>query len=172
VSESREPRVGQLAAALRVDFHEGNVSPGNLVQLIRGCRKRGLKVAFAGNCLAHTRAAREADVAISLDQDGVENLDRNPASILLLQPDLGRLGTLYEVTQIHRQRILVAQGSAWIPNLLCVGGAFLLGFTSLATVAITNLGTYSTYARSTAAILRLERQLARARGRHAVRLPV
>ena len=76
------------------------------------------------------------------------------------------------MAQIHRQRILAAQGSAWIPNLLCVGGAFFLGFTSLATVAITNIGTYSTYARTTAAIRSLERQFARARGRHAVPLPV
>jgi cation transport ATPase len=172
VSQSRESQVGQLAAALGVDFHEGNVSSGNLVQLIRGCRQRGLKVAFAGNCLINTRAAREADVAISLDPSGLENFDRNPASILLLEPDLARLGTLYEVSRIHRQRILAAQGSAWIPNLLCVGGAFFLGSTSLATVAITNLGTYSTYARSTAAIRSLERQFARARGRHAVPLPI
>ena len=168
MSESNGPQVGQLAAALGVDFHEGNISPANLVQLIRGCRKRGLKVAFAGNCLTKTRAAREADVAISLDPGGLENLDRNPAAILLLEPDLARLGTLYEVAQIHRQRILAAQGSAWIPNLLCVGGAFFFGFTSLATVAITNLGTYSTYARTTASIRSLERQFARARGRHAV----
>ncbi|MGO9601578.1 MAG: hypothetical protein ACLP7Q_26670 [Isosphaeraceae bacterium] len=172
VSESNGPQVGQLAAALGVDFHEGNISPANLVQLVRGCRKRGLKVAFAGNCLTKTRAAREADVAISLDPGGLENLDRNPAAILLLEPDLARLGTLYEVAQIHRQRILAAQGSAWIPNLLCVGGAFFFGFTSLATVAITNIGTYSTYARTTASIRSLERQFARARGRHAVPLPI
>jgi Cu2+-exporting ATPase len=172
VSESREPRLGQLAAALGVDFHEGNVSSGNLVQLIRGCRKRGLKVAFAGNCLTKTRAAREADVAISLDPGGLENLDRNPASILLLEADLARLGMLYEVSKVHRQRILAAQGSAWIPNLLCVGGAFFFGFTSLATVAITNLGTYSTYARTTAAIRSLERQFERTRRRHAVPLPI
>lgn len=172
VSESNGPQIGQLAASLGVDFHEGNISPANLVQLIRGCRKRGLKVAFAGNCLTKTRAAREADVAISLDEGGLENLDRNPAAILLLKPDLARLGTLYEAAQIHRQRILAAQGSAWIPNLLCVGGAFFFGFTSLATVAITNLGTYSTYARTSASIRSLERQFARARGRHAVPLPI
>ena len=89
-----------------------------------------------------------ADVAISLDPDALENLDRNPASILLLQPDLGRLAVLDEVTRVHDRRIRVAQGSALIPNFFCVAGAFFLGFTSLTTVMITNLGTYSTYART------------------------
>jgi cation transport ATPase len=161
VSESDEPRIRQLATSLGVDFHHGGLSTNGLVQLIRGCHKRGLKVAYAGECLVRGRAAREADVAISLDADGLENLDRNPAQLLLLQPDLARLGVLHEVTRIHRRRVLVAQGSAWIPNLFCVAGAFFLGFSSLTTVAITNLGTYSTYARTTAAIRGLERQLAR-----------
>ena len=31
---------------------------------------------------------------------------------------------------------------AMIPNILCIAGAFMWGFTSLATVAVTNLGTY------------------------------
>ncbi len=161
ISETSEHRIRDLATALGTDFYHGGLATDDLAKLIRGCRKRGLKVAFAGECLLRSRAAREADVAISLDADGLENLDRNPARIVLLQPDLARLGVLYEVTQIHRRRLLAAQGSAWIPNLFCVGGAFFLGFSSLTSVAITNLGTYTTYARTSAAIRGLEQQLAR-----------
>jgi len=170
ISESAEPRVRHLATRMGVDFHHGGLATDALVQLIRGCRKRGLKVAYAGECLVRARAAREADVAISLDADGVDNLDRNPAGIVLLQPDLARLGVLYEVTRIHRKRLLVAQGSAWIPNLFCIAGAFFLGFSSLTTVAITNLGTYSTYARTSAAIRGLEKQLSRVSRRRAARI--
>ena len=39
------------------------------------------------------------------------------------------------------RRILVGQGSAYLPNVFCVAGAFFLGFSSLTTVLITNLGT-------------------------------
>ena len=60
--------------------------------------------------------ARQADLAISLDRDGIEDLDHNPASILLLQPDLGRLGVLDEVTRVHDRRILVAQGRRLSPT--------------------------------------------------------
>jgi cation transport ATPase len=165
VSESADSLLHDSARALGVDFHQGSLSTSNLVQLIRGCHRRGLKIAFAGDCLLRGRAAREADVAVSLDADGLEKLDRNPASIILLQPDLRSLCVLSEVTRVHRRRVLTAQGSALLPNLFCMAGAFFLGFSSLVTVIITNLGTYSTYARTTAGIRGLERQFARTCGR-------
>jgi Cu2+-exporting ATPase len=169
ISERPESQVQALAAAMGADFHQGGLTPEDLARLIRGCRNRGLKVAYVGECLRKARAAREADVAISLDAEGLEHLDRNPAPILLLRPDLARLGVLLEVTRLHNRRIRVAQGSALIPNLFCVAGAFFLGFTSLTTVMITNLGTYSTYARTTAAIRELERRLARSSPRRTFR---
>jgi cation transport ATPase len=168
VSPGSASEARRLAGALGVDFHAGGLSTGDLARLVRGCRGRGLKVAYVGPCLDRGRAALEADVAISLDPAGLENLEKNPASILLLQPDLGRLGVLDEVTRVHDRRIRVAQGSAFIPNLFCVAGAFFLGFTSLTTVMVTNLGTYTTYARTTAAIRSLERQLARSGSRRVV----
>ncbi|MGC8640214.1 MAG: hypothetical protein ACP5XB_10110 [Isosphaeraceae bacterium] len=163
VGEASESRVRTCAAALGVDFHQGNLTAGDLVQLIRGCQRRALKVAYVGDCLHKPRVARQADVAISLSRGGLDNLDRNPAPILLLQPDLTRLGVLSEVTRAHRRRILTAQGSSILPNLFCVGGAFFLGFSSLMSVMITNLGTYSTYARTAAGIRGLERRLERIR---------
>ena len=161
VSAADDARLQPLAASLGADFHKGGLSGSDLVQLIRGCRKRGLKVAYAGECLARPRVAREADVSISLDADALDGLDRNPAPIVLLQPDLSKLAVLREATRIYNRRVKVAQGSALIPNFFCVAGAFFLGFTSLATVIVTNLGTYSTYARTTASIRGLERQLAK-----------
>ena len=105
-------------------------------------------------------------MAISLDARGLDHLDRNPASILLLDPDLTKLGLLCDVRRLHRRRILTAQGSSILPNLLCVGGAFFLGFSSLLTVMITNIGTYSTYVRTATGIRGAERQLARTKRQH------
>ena len=58
VAESDEPRIRHLATRLGVDFHHGGLATDDLVKLIRGCRKRGLKVAYAGECLLRTRAAQ------------------------------------------------------------------------------------------------------------------
>ena len=143
-----DARLQPLAASLGADFHKGGLSGSDLVQLIRGCRNSAdSKVAYAGECLARPRVAREADVSISLDANALDGLDRNPAPIVLLQPDLSKLAVLREATRIYNRRVKVAQGSALIPNFFCVAGAFFLGFTSLATVIVTNLGTYSTYWR-------------------------
>jgi hypothetical protein len=48
-----------------------------------------------------------------------------------------------------------------IPNLACIAGAFVWGFTSLASVVVTNLGTYCVYSRTAASIRSLEHQIAR-----------
>jgi cation transport ATPase len=168
VSPGDEARTRELATRLGVDFHRGGLSTANLVQLIRGCRRRGLKVTYLGDCIARGRAATEADLAISIGEAGIDQLPSNAASIVLLQPDLHRLVALEEVSRIHHRRLRVAQGSSLIPNFFCAAGALFLGFSSLTTVLITNLGTYATYARTSAAISQLERQLRRG-GRRLVR---
>jgi Cu2+-exporting ATPase len=161
VSERPDAEARELATALKLDFHHGNVTTTDLVRLVRGCRRRGLTVAYVGDTVRRARGAREADVAISMAPDGIDQLDRNPAHLLLLQPRLDRLGVLHEVSRLHHQRSRVAEGSVLIPNLFCVAGAFFLGFTSLATVVVTNLGTLGAYTRTMAAVRQLERQIAR-----------
>jgi cation transport ATPase len=168
VSPRRDPFFLDQAAALGVDFNYGGLSSGELALLIRGCQRRGLKVAYLGECLKRGRAAREADVAISLDAEGLEHLDRNPAAIVLLRPDLSGLALLGEASRVHRNRILSAQGGAFVPNLICAAGALFLGFSSLTSVVLTNLGTGSTYARTVARMHRLRQSLRRSAGRRSV----
>ena len=38
------------------------------------------------------------------------------------------------------------------PNLACVAGAFLFGFSGLTVVALSNLGTYGVYTRATGSL--------------------
>ena len=83
------------------------------------------------------------------------------APICVLQPRMTKLAELWDIASIHRRRLRVAHGYALIPNLACIAGAFAWGFTSLASVVVTNLGTYCVYARTTASIRSLEHQIAR-----------
>jgi cation transport ATPase len=165
VSASDEAKVRRLATRLGVDFHRGGLSTVDLLQLIRGCRKRGLKVAYLGAGSARARAAREADLAIALNSPPLDLSSPDGPSIVLLDPDLHRLVTLDEVARDRRRRIRVAEGSCLIPNLCCAVGALFLGFSSVITVFVTNLGTYAAYSRTTAALGRLERRLRREGGR-------
>ena len=45
----------------------------------------------------------------------------------------------------HVDRIRAVHGAVLLPNAACVAGAFLLGFTSLSAVILTNLGTLAIY---------------------------
>ena len=84
-----------------------------------------------------------------------------PRRSALLQPRITKLAELWDIASIHRRRLRVAHGYALIPNLACIAGAFVWGFTSLASVVVTNLGTYCVYSRTMASIRSLEHQIAR-----------
>lgn len=159
VSDQSRSSLVRLTSALGADFHIDVQSPDDLIHLLQCCRQHGFKVAYVGNCRIDARTAAEAHVAISFVQAEIGDLDNDPAPIQLLQPRLSKLNHLWDIASIHHRRLKVAQSYAMIPNLLCVTGAFVWGFTSLASVALTNLGTYSIYRRTAASIRSLERQL-------------
>ena len=164
VSDGPPASLARLAESLGVDFHVGNQSPDDRVRLLQSCRRRGLKVAYVGDCRNDPRTVAEAHVAISYVGTEIGRSDLDSAPVWLLQSRLSRLAELWEIARIHRRRIRVAHGYALIPNLLCVAGAFTWGFTSLASVVVSNLGTYGVYSRTVSSIRRLERQIARSRG--------
>jgi hypothetical protein len=71
------------------------------------------------------------------------DLERDQAPILLLGSDLSSLAGLRALARSHVSRTHAIHGSILIPNLVCIAGAFLLGFTSMYSVLLTNLGTLS-----------------------------
>jgi len=161
VSERPPSTLTPLAVALGADFHIGSQSADDRVRFLQYCRRRGVKVAYVGNCRIDPRIAAEAHVAISLIEGEINEMDHDPAPIWLLQPRLTKLGELWDIAHIHQRRLKVAHGYALIPNLFCVAGAFVWGFTSLTSVVVTNLATYSVYSRTAASIRGLERQISR-----------
>ena len=162
VSEAPDSALPTLAAVLGADFHLGGHSIDDRVYFLRSCRHRGFKVAYIGEGHIDSRLAAEAHVAISLLANGISDLDENHAAISMLQPQVTKLGELWDIAQIHQQRLKVAYRYALIPNLLCVAGAFVWGFTSLTSVVVTNLATYGIYTRTAGSIRSLERQISRA----------
>jgi cation transport ATPase len=148
-------------ASLGVDFHVDCLSADDRIRFLRNCRNRGFKVAYVGGHEIDPRVMAEAHVAISLVGSETSNLDHFSAPICVLQPRMTKLAELWDIASIHRRRLRVAHGYALIPNLACIAGAFAWGFTSLASVVVTNLGTYCVYARTTASIRSLEHQITR-----------
>jgi Cu2+-exporting ATPase len=126
-----------------MDFHLGGLSSEGKAEAVRSCRRRGLKVVYVGDGRREPDVAREADVAISMADD----LDpaHDPAQVLVLRPDLGWITGLRERSRSHVDCIRAVHSFVLIPNLFCIAGAFFLGFTSLSSVVLTNLGTLAVY---------------------------
>ena len=160
-SEQSQPSRDSLKASLGVDFHVHCPSADDRIGFLRNCRNRGFKVAYVGPGEIDPRVMAEVHVAISLVGSEMNNLDHLSAPICVLQPQMTKLAELWDIATLHRRRLRVAHGYALIPNLACIAGAFAWGFTSLASVVVTNLGTYFVYARTNASIRSLEHQIAR-----------
>jgi cation transport ATPase len=162
ITEKQSQRGQELShASLGVDFQFDCLSADDRIRFLRNCRNRGFKVAYVGDGKIDPHVMDEVHVAISLVGSEPSNLDHFSAPICVLQPRMTKLAELWDIASIHRRRLRVAHGYAMIPNLACIAGAFAWGFTSLASVVVTNLGTYCVYARTTASIRGLEHQIAR-----------
>ncbi len=134
-----------LADSLGIEHVRAGLSREGKVHLLRTLRERGIHVACVSDRRSDPAVAAEAHVWISLVEDFDEEVDTAP--IVLLRGDLARIAGLRSLARSHVERVRSVHGSALIPNIACVVGAFFFGFTSLATVIITNLGTLGVYAR-------------------------
>ena len=161
ISEHSHTSLASLTTLLGMDFQIGDLSLNDRVRFLQNCRNRGFKVAYVGDCRINSHIMAEAHVAISLVGCETNNLDQDPAPVCVLQPRITKLPELWGIASIHGRRLRVAHRYALIPNLTCIAGAFVWGFTSLASVVLTNLGTYCVYSRTTASIRSLEHQIAK-----------
>ena len=144
LSDQADEIAGPLAAALGVDFHGAGLTSDAKLEMIQKLTRRGFKVAYVGDCRREQELAQHAHIAISLVDEFDPKLDTT--SVLALRRDLGWLGQLREISRSHVDRVRAVHGAILLPNLVCIGGAFFLGFTSLSAVILTNLGTLAVYA--------------------------
>src|SRR5262249_28956827 len=143
LSDRPDKAIRPLAESIGASFHAGALTDEARADLLRTCRQRGIKTAYVSHGREHPDAAREAHVSISFA--GELDLERDPADFLMLRRDLRSLINLINLAREHRQRVQTVHGLTLIPNLTCVAGAFLLGFSGLTSVIVTNLGIFSVY---------------------------
>lgn len=147
ISDRPEAELAPLAVGLGVDSSFGGLDVGGKARFLAACRAQGLRVAFAGDCLARAAVAAQAVVAIHLGDDPAA-----PAAIQSLSGRLDGLDALWRIARDHGREVRAGRLGVIVPNLLCVAGALLFGFTGLHSVMISNLGTLGTYSRAAAAL--------------------
>ena len=170
ISETAEPRVRHLATRLGVDFHHGEFPPTTWSSSFAVAESAGSRSHTPASACSATGPPEKPTWPSHSTRTASKTWIATPRESSCFSPTSPGSACSTKSRGSIASRVLVAQGSAWIPNLFCVAGAFFLGFSSLTTVAITNLGTYSTYARTSAAIRGLEKQLARVSRRRVSRI--
>jgi cation transport ATPase len=154
VSSRRSSEVSGLAKALGVEMYRGDFRSELTADFLKACRKRGVKTAFIGDCRSHPEVAAESHVSISWASEA--GLDSDPASLLMQRDGFDPLGELLAISREHATRVNQAQQFILYPNLVCVAGAFLFGFTGLTAVMLSNLGTLGLYRRASDSLRGLE----------------
>jgi Cu2+-exporting ATPase len=169
LAASRSTQLDDLVDALGADGLRACPVDESKANYIRDCRREGHRVAYVGDGLQNPLAAQAADVAISIRPDPTRHDD--PCGVWLLEPDYEKLTVLRDVGRSHRRQLQWHYAITLVPNVACIAGAFFLGFTSLAAVILSNLGTYTVYMRSVADLRLAERRLRDRRDAAAGRLP-
>ena len=147
LSESPGSEVRELAARLGADFYHGGLQLGDRADLIRYYGQQGKRVAYVGDCRQYPQAAELAHVAVSLAD--VVHAGHDPADAFLVGQELKNVQLLWDISRTRQGRQRVHASWTLLPNLLCVAGALTLGFTSMYTVLITNIGVLTVYRSGT-----------------------
>ncbi len=154
VSSRPNSEISGLARSLGVEMFRGDFRTEDTAEFLKACRNRGVKVAYLGDCRSDPKVAAQAHVSLSWGRAG--DLESDPAALLMQRPSFEPLGELLAISRTHASRVQQAQQLILLPNLVCVAGAFLFGFTGMTAVMLSNLGTLGLYRRASDALRGLE----------------
>jgi heavy metal translocating P-type ATPase len=87
----------QLGAEIGADEVFAEVLPEQKADIVRRCKEGGQRVCFVGDGVNDALAMQAADLSISLS--GATTLAQDMADIVLLEPELTRLNTLFELSR-------------------------------------------------------------------------
>ena len=135
--------VESLASSLGVELRVFGLSSHAKVELLKNLARRGRKVAYVGDPAREPEVAREAHVSISMAADSDPATDQS--HVRVLRNDLGCLAPCTSWPAPISIAFASSTATTLIPNLACIAGALFLGFTSLTSVVLTNLGTLAIY---------------------------
>ena len=127
-----------LAAGLGADRCGENISAADKIRLLRDLRRQSAVTAYVGDCVENAPAADEAHLSIYLA--GADGAEIRASDIVLLTQSIAALPALRALARDGARRMGRVRNAVMLPNLLCVAGAFALGFTPMAAVLLSNFG--------------------------------
>jgi len=130
--------------ALAAELHcDGCISPeaAPLSEQVAGLVAQGCRIASVS--AGDPAPELAAGVAVSIHVG--DPAEAAGADIVVLSGDLGRVADLRDAARERSSSLGWTRRLTILPNVACIAGAFLLGFTSLMAVIVSNLATLRTY---------------------------
>jgi len=137
ISGDHERPTAKLARQLQVDRYFSEVLPEDKARYVELLQGEGHKVCFVGDGINDSIALKRANVSVSLR--GATSVATDTAQVVFMEDSLNRLVDFMDISRQLNSNVRNSWRIILVPNLLCIGGAFFLGFGVMASVLANNV---------------------------------
>ena len=134
ISGDHEGPTRQLANQLGIDRYFAQVLPEDKAILVAQLQDEGRSVCFVGDGINDAIALKKADVSVSLS--GATTVATDSAQIVLMDGGLTHLIDIFTLAQEFEEITKSNVAISTIPAIFCIGGVFLLGWSTLTAVFV------------------------------------
>jgi Cu2+-exporting ATPase len=138
ISGDHEQPTRRLAERLGMDRHFAEVLPQDKAKYVELLQKEGKTVCFIGDGVNDSIALKKANVSISLR--GASSVATDTAQVVFMEDSLSKLLHLHDVSRDLQRNINTSWGLILVPNILCIAGAFVLGFGVMHSMVFNQIG--------------------------------
>ncbi|MSR60759.1 MAG: heavy metal translocating P-type ATPase [Planctomycetaceae bacterium] len=137
ISGDHEGPTKKLAESLGMDRYYAGVLPADKANYVEALQKEGKKVCFVGDGINDSIALKKANVSVSLR--GASSIATDTAHIVFMEESLAKLCELRDIARALDKNVSRSWTLILIPNVLCIAGAFTMGFGVMASVVTNNV---------------------------------
>lgn len=137
ISGDHDKPTRKLAETLGVDRYFAEVLPQDKARYVELLQAEGRKVCFVGDGINDSIALKRANVSVSLR--GASTVATDTAQLVFMESDLWKLCEFRDIARALDRNVNLSWRIILVPNLLCIGGAFFLGFGVMASVLANNV---------------------------------
>jgi Cu2+-exporting ATPase len=156
ISGDHDAPTRKLAESLGMDEYFAGVLPADKASYVERLQKQGRKVCFVGDGINDSIALKKANVSISLR--GASSIATDTAHIVFMEESLARICELRDIARSLDKNVARSWTLILIPNVLCIAGAFTMGFGVMASVITNNVAAMAALANGMLPLRRIAQE--------------
>jgi Cu2+-exporting ATPase len=154
ISGDHEAPTRKLASELGMDEFFAGVLPADKASYVERLQTQGRKVCFVGDGINDSIALKKANVSISLR--GASSIATDTAHIVFMEESLAKICELRDIAASLNQNVNRSWTLILVPNLLCMFGAFTMGFGLMTSVFTNNVSALAALANGMLPLRRIQ----------------